>query len=279
MKREEKELLKVSQNGEFIYQNGNLEDRYKSDTPMMNSVIPYCIVIFCLIADSAIFYGFFNQLSSTDTFQNTIQCIALLLGFDVAPVYLGVHLKRLKQGLGQDKFLIAIALFCICLAILVNTMMRLLTMEIMNAGESLDGRSFSMTIFGICVPLITTTLSFTVSFLTYNPLMIMKKRYERMIAHKQDEIRRLDAFLTEYDLDKDLYERLIQLDDGKFEEMKEYQKAMTVRYCTYVRQRIKEYIGRPEAHDALSVEDGQCILEKLNREMTNIVDTDESLNK
>lgn len=271
MKKEEEEILKLSNSGEFIYRHigDDIPCKYKPDTPLISPAISYVVILCCLICDTAIFYSFFDQIGGTaDPVETKIQCGALLLGFDVSPVYLGIVLKKKKQGFENNKLLICISLICSLLAVVVNTTMRILTMNIM--GAETDVRLIATTIFSLAVPLITSSLSFSVSSLSYNPLVTMKKRYEKMIAKKTDEIRRLQAILSEYELNDCYYETLVETDNGKFEETNRFQKALLLTYCCYVRQRLKEHIATPSGIDALSGDNNQVILEKINSELKDI---------
>ena len=52
-----------------------------------------------------------------------------------------------------------------------------------------------------------------------------------MLAEKTDEIRRIDAYISEYEADIDFAEHLKEDDEGKYREMQKYQKALVLQLC------------------------------------------------
>ena len=88
-----------------------------------------------------------------------------------------------------------------------------------------------------------------------------------MLAEKTDEIRRIDAYISEYEADIDFAEHLKEDDEGKYREMQKYQKALVLSYADYVRQRLKEHIGDPTSTNVLSEETCVAILERLDKEL------------
>lgn len=280
-------LISIDRNGEFVYHglNSHTAKKYRADTPLDKSFVPYLIMIFCAIVDASVFISLFKLLSYDSPFMLGVQVAGCLFAFDVVPLYLGIQLRRIKQGLSKDKFIIWLALVVCILACAMNIALRLMTMEQMSpdlssattsyfgtvAQESqaigVDATTIALTIFGIILPVLTSVGSFFISYLTYNPLKIRKRLEEEMLAEKKDEIRRLDAILTEYDADTEFAEHLIQDDSGKFEEMKKMQRALVLSYCDYVRQRLKEHLANPTAINALSEEGCEAILERLDREL------------
>ena len=91
-------------------------------------------------------------------------------------------------------------------------------------------------------------------------------QYYEMLIEKKDEIRRLEAILSEY-TDSEFAEHLSRNDNGKFEEMKKLQRALVTGYAEYVRQRLKEHLGNPISTSALSEENCVAILARLDQEL------------
>lgn len=280
-------LISIDRNGEFVYHglNSHTAKKYRADTPLDKSFVPYLIMIFCAIVDASVFISLFKMISYDSPFMLGVQVAGCLFAFDVVPLYLGIQLRRIKQGISNDKFIMWLALVVCILACAMNIALRLMTMEQMSpdlssattsyfgtvAQESqatgVDATTIALTIFGIILPVLTSVGSFFISYLTYNPLKVRKRLEEEMLTEKKDEIRRLDAILTEYDADTEFAEHLIQDDLGKFEEMKKMQRALVLSYCDYVRQRLKEHLANPTAINALSEETCVAILERLDREL------------
>lgn len=280
-------LISIDQNGEFVYHrlNSHTSKKYRADTPLDKSFVPYLIMAFCAIVDASVFISLFKMISYDSPFMLGVQVSGCLFAFDVVPLYLGIQLRRVKQGLSKDRFIMCMALVVCVLACAMNVVLRLMTIEQMspdlssaatsyfgtvaqdNQTSGVDATAVALTIFGIVLPVLTSVGSFFISYLTYNPLKTRKRLEEEMLTEKKDEIRRLDAILSEYDADMEFAEHLVQDDDGKFEEMKKMQRAVVISYCDYVRQRLKEHLATPTAINALSEETCVAILARLDQEL------------
>lgn len=280
-------LISIDCNGEFVYHglNSHISKKYRADTPLDKSFVPYLIMAFCAIVDASVFISLFKMISYDSPFMLGVQVAGCLFAFDVVPLYLGIQLRRIKQGLSKDRFIMWLALVVCVLACVMNVVLRLMTMEQMSPDlssattsyfgtvaqesqtTSIDATAVALTVFGIILPVLTSVGSFFISYLTYNPLKVRKRFEEEMLVEKKDEIRRLDAILTEYDADTEFAERLVQDDEGKFEEMKKMQRAVVISYCDYVRQRLKEHLATPTAINALSEETCVAILARLDQEL------------
>lgn len=287
-------LISIDCNGEFVYHglNSHISKKYRADTPLDKSFVPYLIMAFCAIVDASVFISLFKMISYDSPFMLGVQVAGCLFAFDVVPLYLGIQLRRIKQGLSKDRFIMWLALVVCVLACVMNVVLRLMTVEQMSPDlssattsyfgtvaqesqtTSIDATAVALTIFGIILPVLTSVGSFFISYLTYNPLKVRKRLEEEMLAEKKDEIRRLDAILTEYDADTEFAEHLVQDDEGKFEEMKKMQRAVVISYCDYVRQRLKEHLATPTAINALSEEICVAILARLDQELAALEKTE-----
>lgn len=280
-------LVTKDGSGEFLYNglNAHTRKKYKADTPLDKSFIPYLIMLVNGIVDGAVFLGLFKLISYDSVFMLMIEVAGCLFGFDVVPLYLGIQFRRLKQGLSKNRSILWLALGVCVLACAMNITLRLTTIELLApdlssasvsyfgavAAEANDAgpdqTAIALTVFGIVLPILTSVGSFFISFLTYNPLKVRRRAAEEMLAEKNDEIRRLDAILDEYDADPAFADHLRQDDEGKFEETKKQLRAAVVNYCEYVRQRLKEHLANPTSINALSEETCLAILDRLDREL------------
>ena len=283
-------LISIDRNGEFVYHglNSHTSKKYKADTPMDKSFVPYLIMALCGTIDAACFINLFKLISYDSPFLLAIQVAGFLFAFDVVPLYLGIQFRRIKQGISKDKFIMWMALVVCAMACVLNIVLRLMTMDQMapdlssaaisfigttsqgvqeSEAAGVNATALGLALVGIVIPFVTSLGSFFISYLTYNPLMVRKRNQEELIAEKKDEIRRLDAILFEYDADTEFAEHLIQDDAGKYEEMKKMQRALVLSYADYVRQRLKEHLVNPTAINALSEETCVAILERLDREL------------
>ena len=279
-------IFSRNSSGEFIYNglNSHISKKYKADTPLDKSFVPYIIMVFCAIVDATVFINLFKLISYDSPFMLGVQVAGFLFAYDAVPLYSGIQLRRLKQGISKDRFIIWIAIGVCTLACILNVFLRISTINLMSpdttsstsyfgtvaeqtVSSEIDPVSLSLAVFGICLPMLTSCGSFFISYLTYNPLKFKKRAAEEMITEKSDEIRRLDAFISEYEADKDFAEHLKIDDECKYNEMKKYQKALILSYVDYVRQRLKEHLGDPTSTNALSEETCVEILKRLDQEL------------
>lgn len=284
-----KRIFSRDANGELIYNglNAHVSKKYKADTPLDKSFVPYLIMLFCAVVDATVFINLFKLISYDSPVMLGVEVAGFLFAFDVVPIYVGIQLKRLKQGINKkDKFIIWIAVGVCVLACILNIFLRINTIDLMSPDSASASTSYfgtvaeqtastetnpaaiALTVFGICLPVLTSCGSFFVSYLTYDPLKVKEKVAEEMLNEKRDEIRRIDAFIDEYDAyTNDFAENLKEDDEGKYHEMQKYQKALVLSYADYVRQRLKEHIGDPTSTNVLSEETCVAILERLEKEL------------
>lgn len=279
-------IWSLNNKGEIVNEclQRNNKKLYKPDTPFDNSFVPYLIMIFCAMVDGLVFYSLFSKISYDSPMMLMAQIIGLLLGYDVAPIFMGIQYRRLRQGLTKDKFTLIMALVVCGIAISINIALRIVTIDLngvstISTVTSYVGAStqevtdtglapsiIASTIFGIGVPIVTSLTSLLVSFMTYNPLDIKKRRLVEMLEDTRDEVRRLDAIIEDYDLEQDFAEQVEIEDKEKYRQMQKMHKAMVIGYCDYVRERLKEQLGNPSSNNVLSAETYETLLARLDKE-------------
>lgn len=296
-------ILVKSRGGEFLYPglNAYMKKRYKADTPLDNAVVPYIVMLLCAVVDAAVFISLFKMISYDSPFMLGIQVVGFLFAFDVVPIYLGIQLRRVRQHLTRDRLPLYMALGVCAVAVILNVLLNVMTVDLMNPDLSsattsyfgtmveqpsktgVDPATIALTIFRIGCPVLTSVGSFFISYATYHPLLVRQRNLEEALAEKDDEIRRIGEALSEYKALREHFLKMLMEDDtGKFVEKKKMHFAKALSYCAYVRQRLKEHLANPTAHNALSVENCTALLERLDREtaaMERIMMQEESSNQ
>lgn len=288
MSKKNKEIYSVDRKtGEITNEclHHNNRKRFKADTPFDNSIVPYLIMAFCATVDGVVFYSLFSRLSYDSPMMLGVEIAGFLLGFDIIPVFLGIQYKRLRQGITKDKFVLLMALIACGLAFAMNIILRILTINQTSASSvsiatsymgtmaqetaesGIDATTIALTIFGMCIPVVTSVGSCLISYITYNPLKIKKQRIAEMMEDTRDEVRRFDAILDDYDAEPDFAENLEMEDVAKYQEMQMMQKAQVIGYCDYVRERLKEQLGNPTSNNVLSESVCETILARLDKEL------------
>lgn len=265
--------------GEIRYHDLHNGDSLKNkpDTPFDRPIVPYLVLFFCAAVDGAVFFSLFSAISYDRPLMLVIQVAGFLFGFDVIPIYIGIHLRRLRQRLSADWFILWLALAACIVVCGMNTFLRIATIsQLMPVRFSFLGGSASvssadastaeaLTVFGIGIPLVTSIGSFFISYLTYNPLLVRKRREEYLLAEKRDEIRRLEAALADFDAETEYAQWLLKMDLGHFEETRRLCRAYVLRYCSYVRHRLSESL--PESTAQLDPESCHQLLQRLDDEI------------
>lgn len=280
MKKENNKIWSMNKNGEIVNEHlhkNNLK-RFKADTPFDNSIVPYLIMIFCATVDGFVFYSLFSRISYDSPVTLGVQISGFLFGFDVVPIFIGIQYKRLRQGLTKDKFILIMALIVCGLVFAMNIALRIMTIDLLspspasnaisymgevvqeNTESNVGSTAIALTIFGMGIPVVTSLGSCLISFITYNPLNIKKRRIAEMIEDNRDDIRRFDAIIADYDAEPDFAKYLEEEDEAKYQEMKMLHRALVISHCDYVRERLKEHLGNPTSNNVLSESSCETIL-------------------
>lgn len=82
-------LLTKDRNGEFIYHglNSHIGKKYKADTPLDKSFVPYLIMLFCAVVDASVFISLFKMISYDSPFMLGIEVAGFLFAFDVVDAH------------------------------------------------------------------------------------------------------------------------------------------------------------------------------------------------
>lgn len=267
-------------NGEFIKNglNNHIKKKYKPDTVFDKSFVPYLIMFLCAAIDITFFIDLFKWISYESVFIVAMEVAGMVFAFDVVPIYCGIQFRRVKQKISKDSFLLWLAIGVFVIASITNIILRVISMKVISGDASatsffgtavetnndVSPETVALTIFASVVPFLTSIGSFLISYMCYSPLKIKKRNLEELLSEKSDEIRRVEAYIAEYDADLAFAEHLREDDYKKYLEMKNAHRAKIVTYCTYVRQRLQEHLADPTAINALSEENCAAILERLD---------------
>jgi len=278
-------LWKRESNGEIMdgTVNNILNEKHRPDNPLDRSFVPYLIMLFCMGVDLTIFLSLFKMISYSSPVLLAVQVGGFLLCFDFVPVFLGIMLRRSKAGLSSSKLMMYLALAVFIGAAVVNLVLRLQTLDLVApaptaiadtgslmvgeetvAAASIGSKEIAQTIFAVVVPLLTSAGSFFVSYVTFNPLKVMQKRYEKLLALKRDELRRVQAILSEYNADSNYEETLRSEERVKYTQTSLEQRSRLAKYMLYTRQKLIEALNDPASTSALSADNYQTLLEQVN---------------
>lgn len=270
MKKQTNEfLVRLSVDGELM--DDHLHqftcDKYKADNPFFYGAVPYLLMVLCMTIDFFFFQSLFQRISYDNQTMLFMEVIGLLFAADLVPVYAGVVAKRVRQGLSREKFILGLLLAVPIFALVMNVLLRVATAALMSPDGTVDAATKALSLISMVVPIFTSVGGFAISYSCYSPLEIQMNRQEMAIETQKDICRRLEGILGDYEADPDFVQRLNEIDEGQYQETLKLQRAKAVTYCDYVRQRIKEYLANPTSNNALSKDECNTILDRLDAEL------------
>ena len=79
-----KSIFSRDPNGEFIYNglNAHTSKKYKADTPLDKSFVPYLIMLFCAVVDATVFINLFKLISYDSPAMLGVEVAGFLVAFD-----------------------------------------------------------------------------------------------------------------------------------------------------------------------------------------------------
>jgi len=256
-----KTLYKVDKQGNLIFTQNDLQRaRYKTETFWYQPWILLAIMIACAIVDAANFSQLFDGFLLDSDFIRYVSIGAMIIAFEVAPVYFAFSLKKYAMGYNIEKWSILIPLAAFIMAIIVNVILRIVTKDLVfrdiTIGTSLLSNSVQTpvnplpnalyySIFFAALPLITACVSFAAAFSMANPLRDELKKLDIEKGLILEKIGQIKPIIEEYEADKGFLERLKENDDDKYSAALNMIEKKRDTYLDYVRQRINEHLSDP----------------------------------
>lgn len=274
-KRKNRELWAHGKNGEILDLSVK-KSQHRTETLFESRKAPYVWACILALVDLAVFFSLFEHIGYDSPALIMAQISVFLICFDVLPIYLGLLLKKQRQGLEVDKRNIIIVVVLIILGFVVNIILRILTIDLLSGSSSaasvaleallvneteseIPMSDIGYTLFSIVSPMICAALGYTVSYINSNPLQWQAWAQEDQIRYKQDEVRRVEAIVNEYENNKLYAQNLLKDDEDQFIASIYEIISLTTEHCIYVRQKLKEHLLDPASSSALSVDPYQKI--------------------
>ncbi len=271
MKTNKHTLYSIDPQGQLVFSRRKelAADFGKSDSIWEHPAASLIIMGLCALLDLIMFHQLFSSFLYDSLFVRILSIIAMLIGFDVAPIYLGIVLKKRSQGFRTDRTVQAVLVLAFLAALTANVVLRIAVKDlvlpdyssastsVMGSVSNEESRNDLALIYAVIVslfPVITSLVSYAVSFHSSNPLKARIRKLKEEQVGLEDDIVELEAILTEYAGDEDYYERLLHEDMRKYESILAMIREKGYLYCHYVRECIKEHLGDPAATNELSKE-------------------------
>ncbi|MCR5826272.1 MAG: hypothetical protein K6G54_06880 [Oscillospiraceae bacterium] len=284
-----KNLWVVNRQGglEFGLRRDLMEQEYHADSVWERPSAAIAVMLLCGTLDFVLFKQLFASFLYDHVLIQWFSITGLLVGYDLAPIYLGIYVRKRNQGFRVSTWLIGLLIFAFLLALSGNVWLRLELRDVVLPASSGSGTSLLGTvvqeeaavnpaalpyaIFAAALPVVTSLVSFAISYITSNPLKGRLKTLNAAQVALEASAGQLEAILAEYEEDPDLTGRLTAEDDEQYETELGMTREQAVAYCDYVRQRIKERLGDPAASNELS-KDSRQALQSLFERMEEVED-------
>ena len=283
-----KNLWTVNRQGglDFGLRRDLTEREFAADSTWEHPIAALVVMLLCASLDFVLFKQLFASFLYDHVLIQWFSIVGLLVGFDCAPIYAGIHVSKRSQGYRVPVWLMCLLAAAFTLALVGNIWLRVELRDLVlpassSTGTSLFGAVTEETetnpaalpyaIFAAALPIVTSLVSFGISYITSNPLKSRLKTLHTVQVELEASIGELEAILTEYNEDPDFAARLTAEDDEQYETQLGMTREQAVAYCDYVRERIKEHLGDPAASNELS-KDSRQALQALFERMEQVED-------
>ena len=243
------------------------EQRYRPESGWEHPVMSFLVMFVCASLDFIMFKQLFASFLYDKPWIQWVALTGLLIGFDVAPIYLGRSTKKRSQGLGRNKAVAVVMGCAFALAAAAYFSLRIvmkdqvlpnlqeMTTSIfgdVSLGIPVNKFALPYALFSGVLPFVTSLVSFGISFDTANPRNQRLMRLECDQHNLEREMDQIQAALAEYRESGNLQERLSREDDAQYQSAKKMIQEQACEYADYVRIKIMEKLKTPAAANALS---------------------------
>lgn len=263
----------------FYTEEEILNTKFSPDNAFDRPAIAYGVMFGCAAVDAAFFYQLLSKMLYDTPVLIFLSVMGLLFGFDFAPCYLGILMKKHDEGYRINKYVAIMLATSFLVAFVINIVLRIGAKDVVlpdlsNATSligTVDAESSSnplALIFAICssfIPVATSLCSFGVSFMTYHPLENDLKKLEQKALLIENDLIQTRSVLQEMKAIPDYFERMMAEDDRRFSEACKMTVEKAIRYADWVREQIKEFIAdNPAGINELSKAQYDQILKLLS---------------
>ena len=263
-------LWTIDQQGQlhFPLRSRIARDTDAAATTWEHPIALLAVMLLCAALDFIMFKQLFAAILYDAVWIQWFSILGLLICFDLAPIYLGLFLKKHRQGYAVDSRILwgltAAFLAAFCGNVALRIVMRDVVLpDLTQTSTSVMGsvqadtaagssRAMAYALFAAFLPLGTSLVSFAISYLTANPLKSDLRRLRCEAVSAQEALSQTDATLAEYDAAEDHLLLLQQEEDQRYAAARAAIAEQMLLHCDYVRVRIKEHLADPAALNELS---------------------------
>lgn len=276
----DKSVWKMNKEGNLIFHTeADVVEKLNSPLSLFeNPLIAYSIIALCAVADCAMVLDLIKKLSYESPFTIAVSIFGVMVGFELAPIYVGISYSMKSQGYRVDKLPIYLLTAAFVFTATINCYMRYTTRDLVlpaspTGGTSIIGNestqtmvnpySFAYAIFGMVFPIITSFFSFGASVAVSNPLKKEIKLLETSLLKLGEDRDQTKSILAEYKEDSEMLNSLLKNDGDKYKIAVSGVFDKAFYYADYVREKLKEHLGDASATNELSKEHDAEFVKKM----------------
>lgn len=117
-------------------------------------------------------------------------------------------------------------------------------------GYDEDNKLSLMVLF--VIPIATSSLCFTATYVTYDPLKTELVKYSKLKMHRMENINQLKALIKEIETDTDYETKMIEIEKERYDGAKTRIKQLSEMYKAIVRIKLAEFLKSPADTSDLS---------------------------
>lgn len=263
-----KNVWKIGKRGNlrFPKRARRLNRLFAPDSKWEHPVAAIVVMLVCATLDFVVFKQLFGAILYDQLLIQWLSVIGCLVAFDLAPIYLGILLKKNSQGFRISWFAVGALTFAFVAVAVGNVWLRITVKDILVPDDSATASSiFSAAgavrsnspalpyaIVSSALPVATSAVSFIVSYVSSNPLKSKLKNLRRIQVDIEDDINQDEAILTEYTKNGNITARLNEQDAEMLKLALASACEQGFAYADYVRERISEHLGEAAAANELA---------------------------
>lgn len=198
-----------------------LKKKYESESLFAHPLITLFIMLACATLDISMLSTLFSNIVYDSTLQRFCATFGMFIAFDVAPIYLGIQYRNKVDGFEHNKVISGLLMTAFVAGCIMNLYLRYVFKDVALPASSFAGSDLTATnpgalswaIFCSVLPVITSIVSFSISYNNYRPLLLKLKKIDEEELELQSAIDQTKSILKEYET-----EELLGWNDQRIEE-------------------------------------------------------------
>ena len=163
----------------FTLRSELAERENKADSLWEYPAVAVVVMLLCGTLDCVLFLQLFSSFLYDHVLIQFFSVIGCLVGFDLAPIYLGILMRKKNQSFRIPKFMPALLIFAFTMVIIGNVWLRIELRDLVLPASSSTGTSLFGTatqeaavnpgalpyaIFAALLPIVASVVSFAISY-------------------------------------------------------------------------------------------------------------------